>query len=376
MSDIVVKPDRVFDAGRLRDDLAVVIDVSGRVGLRSVAPDEQVQRIEGTLAPGFVDLQVNGGGGVLLNTTPTAEGIARILAAHRSLGTIAMLPTVITDAPEILAAAVNAAIEYAGMPGMLGLHIEGPHIAPARRGTHAAEFVRPFEADTMNQVRRLREVGLTVMITVAPEAVGTHDIAALTAEGAVVSLGHSDADGGTARQAFAQGARAVTHLFNAMSPMTHRAPGLSGAAVNSDAYVGIIADGIHVADEMVGLAVRARPIPDRTFLVSDAMATVGGSDHFALYGQEIHLKDGRLQNAEGSLAGAHTTVAEGVARLAGPVGISEEAALRMGITVPAALIGHPELATLEGRSADDLIRLGDGLTLEAVGRASLELGSG
>ena len=179
---------------------------------------------------------------------------------------------------------------------------------------------------TLAHVQRLRHAGIAVMITLAPEAVQPGQIAALAAMGAVVSLGHTDATAGATRAALAAGATCFTHLFNAMSPMLNRSPGVTGAGINSDAYAGIICDGHHVADEMVGLAIRARPIAERMFLVSDAMSTVGGSDRFLLYGEEVRLIGGRLVNAEGSLAGAHVTMAESVARLINVVGIAADVA--------------------------------------------------
>ena len=179
----------------------------------------------------------------------------------------------------------------------------------------------------------------------------------------MVSLGHTDTTAEKTRAALAAGASCFTHLFNAMSPMLGRAPGVVGAAINSDAYTGIICDGIHVADEMVGLAIRARPLADKTFLVSDAMPTVGGSDRFDLYGKEIRLVDGRLVNAEGSLAGAHITMAQSVARLVTVVGVDLTAALRTAVTVPAQVIGRPDLAQIIGRDAADLLVLDESLAL-------------
>jgi N-acetylglucosamine-6-phosphate deacetylase len=280
-----------------------------------------------------------------------------IAAAHRRFGTVAILPTVITDRPEVLAQVAKAALAAKGRAGILGLHIEGPHIALARRGTHAADWVRPMDAATIAIVKDLRHAGIAVMITLAPEAATLAQIAELAAMGAVVSLGHSDATAGKALAALAAGATCFTHLFNAMSPMLGRSPGMVGAAITSDAYAGIICDGIHVANDMVGLAIRARPVADRMFLVSDAMPTVGGPDHFALYGQEVRLVEGRLLNAEGALAGAHLTMAQAVARLVGVVGVDLAAALRMAVTVPAQVIGMPDLAQIAGRDAADLLVL-------------------
>jgi N-acetylglucosamine-6-phosphate deacetylase len=322
--------------------------------------------VQGLVTPGFLDLQVNGGGDVLLNTTPTADGMSAIASAHRRFGTVGILPTVITDRPEVLVQVAEGALAAKGRQGIFGLHIEGPHIAAARRGTHAENLVRPLDATTIAIVTALRQAGITVMITLAPEAATLAQIAELAATGAVVSLGHTDATADQTRAALAAGASCFTHLFNAMSPMLNRSPGVVGAAINSDAYAGIICDGFHVADEMVGLAIRARPVPDRVFLVSDAMPTVGGSDRFSLYGQQVRLVDGRLLNAERSLAGAHTTMAQSLARLVNVLGIDPTLALRMAVTVPAQVIGRPDLAQIAGRDAADLLLLDAGLVVSGT----------
>ena len=353
-------PNAVFDGQMLVQGMAVgfvdgrAVEVRPAADLPALARTEKVQ---GIITPGFIDLQVNGGGDILLNTTPTAAGMAAIAAAHRRFGTVGILPTVITDAPPVLAAVAEAALVAKGGIGILGLHIEGPHIAAARRGTHAENLVRPLDNATLAIVRRLRAADIAVMITVAPEAATAAQIAELAAMDAVVSLGHSDATADETRTALAAGVSCFTHLFNAMSPMLNRSPGVVGAAINSSAYAGIICDGIHVADEMVGLAIRARPVADRMFLVSDAMPTVGGSDEFDLYGQKIRLVDGRLLNAEGSLAGAHVTMAQSVARLVQVCGVGLATALRMAVTVPATVIGRPDLAQIAGRDAADLLVL-------------------
>lgn len=356
-----IAPDRIFDGEGLQEGLALRIE-DGRVAdLAPFDPRMGAERMSGTLSPGFVDLQVNGGGGVLLNADPTAAGMAAIAAAHRPFGTVAILPTLITDAPEQAERAAQAALETRGREGLLGLHLEGPHISPARRGTHAARFIRPLDGRMIDLVRRLRAGGVTVMITLAPEAVAPGQVAELVAMGAVVSLGHSDAGFPQVQAALAEGAGAFTHLFNAMSPLSHRAPGMVGAALASTVPAGLIADGIHVADPVIPLAFRARPAPDLIFLVSDAMPTVGGPDRFRLYDREIRLEDGRLVNAEGHLAGAHLVMAEGVARLV-RLGLGEETALRAAVTIPARLIGREDLARIAGRRATDLVRLGPGLS--------------
>jgi N-acetylglucosamine-6-phosphate deacetylase len=357
-------PTRVFDGERLHEAMALRVEDGRVVDLAPLDPGMQARPLPGTVTPGYVDLQVNGGGGVLLNADPTVEGMDAIAAAHRRLGTVALLPTVITDAPEVLDRVAEAALKAKGRDGVAGLHIEGPHISVARRGTHAARFIRPLDDRTMDLVRRLREADIAVLLTLAPETVPPGRITELAAMGVIVSIGHSDAAAEEARAALAEGAGTFTHLFNAMSPLTHRAPGVVGAALNATVPVGIICDGIHVVDEVVALALRVRPGPDLLYLVSDAMPTVGGPDSFRLYDMDLRVVDGRLVNPEGSLAGAHVTMAESVARLVGRVGTDAETALRMAVSTPARLIGRPDLARLKGRDARDLLLLDHRLALQ------------
>jgi N-acetylglucosamine-6-phosphate deacetylase len=362
--DLWLLPDALFDGATLRKGAA--LGVAGGQSLLLAPADNlpataPTRRLKGILTPGFLDLQVNGGGDALLNNDQTPAALHTMAAAHRRFGTVGILPTVITDAPEVLARAVEATLAAHAEPrpdrSLLGLHIEGPHLSIPRRGTHAAEYVRPFDTTTLTHIQRLRAAGLFVKITVAPESTTPAQVRQITATGAVVSIGHSDASADEVRALLDAGASCFTHLFNAMSPMLNRAPGVTGACINSTAHAGIICDGIHVADEMVGLAIRARPLPGRMFLVSDAMSTVGGSDHLRLYGQDVWLRDGRLVNAEGSLAGAHVTMAEGLRRLITQVGTSPETALDMAVAAPARLIGRPDLTSPEQRDLADLLLL-------------------
>jgi N-acetylglucosamine-6-phosphate deacetylase len=373
--DLWLIPDAIYDGTRLRPGAALGIAGSRSMTIGTPPKDAPTRRIKGTLTPGFLDLQVNGGGDALLNNDQSPAALHTMASAHRRFGTVGILPTVITDTPEVLARAVDATIaahaEPNPDPSLLGLHIEGPHLSIPRRGTHAANYIRPFDATTLAHVQRLRAAGIFVKITVAPESITPQDVARLTGLGATVSIGHSDATANEVRALLDAGASCFTHLFNAMSPMLNRAPGVTGACINSTAYAGIICDGIHVADEMVGLAIRARPMAGRMFLVSDAMCTVGGSDHMRLYGQDIWLKDGRLVNAEGSLAGAHVTMAEGLRRLITVVGIAPETALDMAVAAPARLLNRPDLATPEQRDTADLLLLGPDWHVTATVAATL-----
>ena len=358
-----IRPSRLFNKGRLHIG-AVLGVLNGRIQIFTediqIKEDHQAIDFEGLVSPGLVDLQVNGGGGVLLNETPTKEAIWDIAKAHRKYGTTGILPTVITDSVSVLSRAVDAVMEAVGQNGILGMHIEGPHISVERRGTHKAEFVRPLDEDTIRLVERLRSAHVPTMLTLAPDVVSPEDISRLVDLGTVVSIGHSKASADVVRRALEAGASCFTHLFNAMPPMAGREPGVVGAAINSHAFAGIICDGIHVADEMVAMAIRARPISDRMYLVSDAMPTVGGPTEFNLYGSKVALINNRLVNSEGGLAGAHTTQNEGVKRLVDRIGISAEDALKMAITVPGNAMGL-ELDQLQGRSIKDIICLTDGL---------------
>ena len=351
-------PEFVFAGQELRAETALrLVDevVEGLYPANDAA--KSAERISGVVSPGFIDLQVNGGGGVLFNSTPTSFGIQKIVAAHRQYGTTGILPTVITDTKDVLAQAVEAILDAQNIVGILGIHIEGPHISKARRGTHSEHLVRPMDNDTISHVKRLKDAGIAVMITVAPEATTSDQISALSDLGAIVSIGHSDATADETRGAIQAGVTCATHLFNAMSPMLNRTPGVTGAVINSEIAAGIIVDGIHVANEMVALAMRARPTKDRMFLVSDAMPTVGGPDQFDLYGRDVRLSDGRLVNSEGSLAGAHVTLAESVFRLVNEIGIDKAETLRAAISVPARLIGREDCAKVIGAQSHDLIRM-------------------
>lgn len=370
MTEAWVVADRIFDGVAFHTGHALRLR-GGRVAAlvpAEAVPAEAPAAKAAIVAPGFLDIQVNGGGGVLLNSTPTPEGLAAIAAAHRAAGTVALLPTVITDAPPVLAAAVDAVLAARAEPGILGLHIEGPHISLARRGTHAAAHIRPLDANTLNHVRRLTEAGCTALITLAPEAATISQVRELAAMGAIVALGHSDAPAEQALAYLDAGATGVTHLFNAMSPLLSRAPGLVGAALASDAWCSVIADGHHVDPLSLRLACQARALPDRMIAISDAMPTVGGPEAFDLYGQTIRLSEGRLINAEGALAGAHLTMVEAVRNLIG-YGLDPASVLRMARANPAAFLQRGGFETLIGTPIGDVVTLDESFQVTGVGIA-------
>lgn len=330
-------PRAVFDGESLRHDLVVATEAGRVVNLLPLADlpaGTKPEAVDAILSPGLFDVQVNGGGGVMLNNDPTREGVRKIAAAHRSVGTAFILPTVITDLPEITERAADAVLAEHGQGGVLGIHIEGPHINLAHKGTHDPSRIRPYDSRTRTLLMRLRAHGLPVLFTLAPETVEPGVIADLTAMGVTVAAGHSAATAEQTERALAEGLAGFTHLFNAMPQMSSRAPGMVGAALNSEAYCGIIADGHHVDDRMVKLAFRARPIAGRMVLVSDAMSTIAGPDYFTLYGETIRVLDGKLVNANGSLAGAHIDLKTSVVRLVENVGIGIQDALGAATNAP------------------------------------------
>lgn len=364
-----IAASQIFDGTHVLTDHAVRLE-NGRVSdmqpVAKIPATSNTSRHEGVLTPGFFDIQVNGGGGALFNAAPTLECIATIAAAHRALGTTAILPTIITDAPDVLEKAAEAIMAARDIPGVAGLHIEGPHISLTKRGTHAAKFIRPLDDQTMAVIARLRGAGIPVLITLAPEAATVAQVEALVDTGTIVAIGHSDASAEVAGLYLAAGATIVTHLFNAMSQMQSREPGLTGAAISSDAYCSVIADGIHVDPTMLTLACRARPLPNRMIAISDAMATVEGPDSFELYGQTISVQDGRLINADGALAGAHLSLGEAAANLLG-YGLPLAEVLRMCRGNPARAMGLDQGIGLIGCPTADLVFLDATLKVQSVG---------
>lgn len=360
----------VFDGATMHAGAALVVEDGRVVAIGPEAAGERVELGGGVLAPGFVDLQVNGGGGVMLNDRPSLEGIAAICAAHGRLGTTGLLPTLITDRPEVTRAAVAAGVAAVGrIPGFLGLHLEGPHLDPRRKGAHDPALIRPMEAADLALLTEAAGRLPALLVTLAPESVTQAQIAALSAAGVVVSLGHSDCGAGTARRAFEAGARAVTHLFNAMSQLGNREPGLVGAALDaSGVQAGLISDGVHVAVESMRVALAAKRGTDGIFLVTDAMAVAGTDlDEFELNGRRILRRDGRLTLADGTLAGADIDFAGALRVLVGQVGVPLAAALRMATAGPAGVIGA-EAGRLVPGGAADLVHLDGDLVLRGVWR--------
>lgn len=306
------------------------------------ARDATVRRLpEGSiLAPGFIDVQVNGGGGVLFNETPTVAGALAIAAAHRRFGTTSLLPTVITDRPEVMRAGTEAARAAMGLPksGIAGLHLEGPFISPRRPGVHNPVLIRTME-DADADWLAAQAAGLPLLLTVAPEEVADDHLKQLAASGIVISAGHTAASAERISQAIGFGLRSFTHLFNAMPPLAGREPGPVGAAlIDQSAWCGLIVDAVHVHPVSLAAALAARPA-DRMLLVTDAMSVLGtDANGFDLYGQRILRRNGRLEREDGTLAGADLDMAAAVRNTVSLLGRSVEQALRMAATYPADLM--------------------------------------
>ena len=315
------------------------------------------------LVPGFIDCQVNGGGGVLFNDAPYVDTIRRIGAAHSRFGTTGFLPTLISDDRCVMRSAISAvdAAISAGVPGVLGIHLEGPYLAPERRGIHdAAKFQIP-DADDVKLLASL-ERG-KALVTIAPERVPEAIIRALHARGVLVAAGHTAADYATTVRALAAGVRGFTHLFNAMTPLTSREPGAVGAALEDrDSWCDVIVDGQHVHPASLRVALAAKP-RGKVFLVTDAMPPVGSDQtQFTLNSEQISCTDGRCVNAQGTLAGSCLDMASAVRNTAAQLDVSLAEAVRMASSYPAAFLG---LAQSHGRIAQgcvaDFVVLGEDL---------------
>ena len=330
---------RVFDGDSFRDGLAVVVS-AGKIAF--VIPESQlnatIQRQPlhgGILAPGFLDVQVNGGGGALLNDHPDAATVRQIAESHRKFGTTGLLPTVITDDQKVIdqaVSAVQAAIKNR-MPGILGIHMEGPFLDVTRKGAHPAHFIR---AITESDVRRIADIKCgVVMLTLAPNRVPPGFIAELSKHGVLISLGHAEATIGDVQPALDAGASAFTHIYNAMSQLTGREPGMVGACLGDPtSFCGVIVDGLHVSEVALKVLFAAKP-KNHIMLITDAMPpAAGGPDRFELQGRVAHRIGNKLQLQDGTLAGSIVTMDEAVRRSV-ELGVGLEDALRMASTIPA-----------------------------------------
>jgi N-acetylglucosamine-6-phosphate deacetylase len=333
---------RIFDGERFLDDHVVVVEGARIAGVAPYAERPrgggEIDLGGGLLAPGFIDVQVNGGGGALMNEHPSADVVARIAESHRKYGSVGVMPTLVTDTPEKMRAAIAAVREARRhFPSVLGIHLEGPFLDPTRKGAHDANYIRPIEPSDIEMIASA-DCG-AVMLTVAPNRIPADTVRALAARGVLVSLGHSEASYEEAQAAVAAGARAFTHLFNAMSPFQGRKPGMVGAALDAkEAFVGIIADGHHVHPASLRIAFAAKP-HDRMMLITDAMPPAAdGPDSFLLQGRRVARADGCLRLGDGTIAGSVITMDEAVRFCVRTVGVTLAHALTMASRTPATFL--------------------------------------
>lgn len=358
MSVVALRADRVLLAEGFVPALNVLIEngfVTDICPDSRRPPEARVQAIEGDLVPGFIDLQVNGGDGVLFNDHPDLEGIRRIAAAHRRAGTTGLLPTVISDDLQIVAEAIRAtdAAIAAGVPGVLGRHIEGPFINVAKRGIHAAEKIQTLDDRAVELLCSAR-FGRT-LVTLAPEQVPAGTIRELVRRGVIVAAGHTLASYAQLEAARQEGLHGFTHVFNAMTPLGSREPGAVGAAADFDeCWASVIADGEHVHAASLRLMLKAKGA-QRLVLVSDAMPPVGTTARsFMLQGSEINVSGGRCTDQRGTLAGSMLDMASAVQRASELMRVGRAVAVRMATSTPAAVLGlaHDRGTIAAGYRAD------------------------
>lgn len=357
---------RIFDGQKLRTGHAVRFE-DGHLAVigpeTDIAKDGESVDLQGDiLSPGYVDLQVNGGDGIMFNDDPSPHTLQRIAEAHRRLGVSALLPTLITDTRATTQAAIAAAAEAIaqGVPGIAGLHLEGPHLSLARKGAHDPNLIRPMLQNDLDLLLDAAKAIPILMVTVAPEKVTEDQVTTLSQAGVLVSLGHTDASYETCRRYFAAGARYATHLFNAMSQLGNREPGLVGAVLaDGSVSCGLIADTIHVHPQSMQIAWSSKNGPGGIFLVSDAMAVAGTEQtSFNLGSRKITRQDGRLTLSDGALAGADLDLTTAIGNMIQKVGVTIEDALHAATTRPAALIGRPDHGLIAGRTKiSDVIRI-------------------
>lgn len=326
---------KLFDGQNFVDDNVLTI-TNGVIS----AIDQNTNHVDvcatGLVVPGYIDLQVNGGGGVLFNDSPSLNKLKAIIAAHAKFGTTAMMPTLITDKVEVMVQAADAmalAITEK-VPGIIGIHFEGPHLSLAKKGTHCAKLIRPI-TDAEWQVLSRKDIG-QVMVTLAPETVTAADITRMVELGIKVCLGHSNANFVTAQQAVDAGATGFTHLFNAMSSLQGREPGVVGCALlNDNTQAGLIVDGYHVDYASCQIAIKAKP-KGGIFLVTDAMPPVGTEmTEFPLYNKTVYVNNGKLTSTTGELAGSSLDMATAVKNTHLGLKIPLDESLRMASLYPA-----------------------------------------
>jgi len=361
-----VLTQRLFDGESYQDNKVIIIDNGIIMGFDDEVSNFTAQ-VSGLVAPGFIDLQVNGGGGVLFNSTPRLAGIKAIMAAHAKFGTTAMLPTLITDTVSVMAEAADAIASAiaSNEPGIIGIHFEGPHLSVVKKGAHSEQFIRDI-SDEEWQVLERKDIG-KVLVTLAPETVAEKDIQRMVAAGIYVSIGHSNANYQQAQSAVEAGATGFTHLFNAMSPLQGREPGVTGCALlNDNTACGLIVDGHHVDYASCQLALKTKPV-GKIFLVTDAMPPVGTDDQtFAFFDRHVYLSQGKLTSSTGELAGSVLDMATAVKNAHIHLKLALDEALRMASGYPANYIKDQQRGQLVVGKQADFVVLDNELSVQST----------
>jgi len=365
---------RIFDGAEWHDRMALVVTdgkVEGLIAADSPTDAIRVPVDGAMIVPGFLDLQVNGAGGALLNDTPTVDAIRTICSTLIQFGCTGCLPTIVTDTvpknEETIAAGIAAIHE--GVPAFLGLHLEGPHLSVARKGAHDPSLIRPMEESDLQRLLAAKRALPTLLITVAVETVGPEQISRLAEAGIIVSVGHTDGTYAQVAAAAAAGASMATHLFNAQSQIGNREPGVVGAVLDLPGLnAGLIADGIHVHPTSIGIALRAKRGPGQIFLVSDAMSITGTDwTEFELTGRTVYRKDGAIRLGDGTLAGADLTMIEAIRYVHRTIGVPLDETLRMASLYPATAIRvESERGHLKRGARADFAVLTDDLAISST----------
>ena len=351
---------QIFCGERFYDDHALLVEGKSIVDIvdKNNTPDNfnKIELDQGILAPGFIDLQVNGGGGVLFNNSPNKESLNTIIKAHQFFGTTSVMPTVISDSLEVLEQCIKTVTEeIKNNSSLLGIHIEGPFFNTKYRGVHQKQYISTINSDYLNLFESLK--GFPVMLTLAPECISSQQLKHLTSLGIKTLAGHSDATYDELDDAIKNGLDGFTHLFNAMGQISAREPGVVGSALHfENTFASIIVDLHHVHPSLIQLAYQLKP-KGKLFFISDSMATINhGKPSFELYDEVVNESDGRLVNSEGKLAGSSITQIDAVKNAYQKCNIPLNQALAMASRYPAEYLGiENHLGSLKPGYRADLV---------------------
>ena len=351
---------QIFCGERFYDDHALLVEGKSIVDIvdKNNTPDNfnKIELDQGILAPGFIDLQVNGGGGVLFNNSPNKESLNTIIKAHQYFGTTSIMPTVISDSLEVLEQCIKTVTEeIKNNSSLLGIHIEGPFFNTKYRGVHQKQYISAINSDYLNLFESLK--GFPVMLTLAPECISSQQLKHLTSLGIKTLAGHSDATYDELDDAIKNGLDGFTHLFNAMGQISAREPGVVGSALHfENTFASIIVDLHHVHPSLIQLAYQLKPT-GKLFFISDSMATINhGKPSFELYDEVVNESDGRLVNSEGKLAGSSITQIDAVKNAYQKCNIPLNQALAMASRYPAEYLGiENHLGSLKPGYRADLV---------------------